>query len=860
VAWGFTYILIGLIGFVLSIFAVKKKDISGFRYFAAFAFLQAVWAFCYGLELLLPSFFAKVLVAKIEYLPIVTAPILWLVFALSYTKFSNWINFRKWVLLSIIPAITLILIATNEFHGLVWSKLELVDTNSGINIIDYSYGSWFWVQAIYTYSIFFISFAHLVASLFSKSEHQRKAVLFLIFCALIPIFFNAVYIFDPEFFVDLTPLGYFASIVVIIWGLFYNNLFSMKSTAREAVLELMQDAVIITDAEQKILDLNQPATNLLKKLNHNSSFANANLHGQHIDTLFPVSSQFIPFDGEIDANNQQLSSTTSGAGEFAKIHVDLQERLEKKLKVQLSKTDAGVKVLSQLPKSAVGTADQAYNLDVAQGEQYFKIRVSNFSSVTKQRGRVLVIQDVTVQKEQDKLLEEMVFFDKLTDLYNRYSFMQYGKLLLQQQVPVSLLLIDLDRFRNVNESLGHTVGDDLLIQVAKRLANVVSESDTLARLGTDEFAVLTSEEDPNKVKALAEDILLSFRSPYSLQGQVVHMNASIGIVIAEQVAEQDAIAKDAVKIGDLLRHADIAMYEAKHQGLGYSIYSSKETVTSLRKLNLETELIQAIEESEFEMFYQPIVQAHNSGLVGFEALIRWQKDGNYIGPAQFLSFAEEVGKMKLIDYWVLERVITRDKALLPPGFVALNLSGSTLRDTGLIDLTKKLLAQGYKVDDIVLEVTEGAMMNVGIATSILNQLKSLGYQIAIDDFGTGYSSLSYIENFPLDILKIDKSFVNGIGKSDVSEALLRTIINLGQNLGVAVLAEGIETSEQDKWLLANDCLFLQGHLFGWPKPVDYYKDGYKVLSPDEASQQVKTVSSPQHNQAHNPDEIGHLDA
>ncbi len=863
-AWGITYIVAGLIGLILSIYAVNKKDILGFRYFAAFAFFQSVWSFFYGLELLLPNYFAMVVIAKIEYLPIVTAPILWLVFALSYTKYEKWFTRRKLVLLAVIPCITLIFIATNELHGLVWSKLELFDSSLGIKMIDFSYGPWFWVQASYSYSLFLISFVHLAVLSFKSSEHYRKQIMFLMFAGICPFFFNAVYLFDPEFSVDLTPLGFFVSVALIMWGLFYNNFYSLKNSAREAVLELMQDAVIVIDEHQTILDLNQRAKHMFHELLQNSDSTNTetdykSFYSQNLDTVFPISSKFLPFGStEFKMQEGGLVHASQGGGDFTKIHVQLQQRLENQLKEQLSKTDAGIEVLKKLPKSTNLVENEVYSLEIEQQKRFYNVRVSNFKSASKQRGRVLVIQDITAQKEQDKLIEEMVFFDKLTNLYNRFSFMQYGKLVLQQNVPLSLLVLDLDRFKNVNDSLGHHIGDDLLVQVSKRLVNVAASSDTLARLGADEFAILTSEQDPNKVRSIAEDILIAFRSPFSLQGQIVHMHVSIGIVIADNKLEKTT-SDDVRDIEELLRQADIAMYEAKHQGLGYSLYSSKETVTSLRKLNLETELMQAIKESEFRLFYQPIVQAHNRKLVGFEALLRWKKGDNYVGPAQFLSFAEEIGKMKLIDYWVLERVMKHDQALLPSGFIALNLSGATLRDTGLVDLAKKLISEGYSAEGIVLEVTESAMMNVSIATEILNELKSLGFQVAIDDFGTGYSSLSYIEQFPLDILKIDKSFVNGIDKSDVSEALLRTIINLSQNLGVIVLAEGIETPQQYQWLYENDCLYLQGHLFGWPQPVEYYKDGFSTLSEEDMQSRNHLDNVPSYIQAKQKDDKQFVD-
>ncbi len=860
VAWGISYISIALISIVLSIYAFNKKDISGFRYFAAFALLQAIWCFCYGLEIVLPSYAAKILVAKVQYVSIVVVPIVWLVFSLSYTNFDKWISLRKFLLLSVIPSITIVLVATNEFHGFIWSKIDFVTTGLGVELLSVSYAMWFWIQMAYSYLLFAIAFIHLSLSLFFNPAHQRRAILFLAFCSTIPFFFKAFYLFGNQRYLDLSPIGFFVSTILIMWGLFFNSSYSISShssthsitsTAREAVLELMQDAVVVIGEKDNIVDLNQRAVYMFKDFKAQDFKAEPRVKegfvGKHIDKLFPLSTKLLPvtqegFEQTIASESIGFNSEY-GAGEFAQIHVELQNKIRYHLKEQLSKTDEGIEVLKQFPEKVKCEGGDAYSIELARANRHFNIRVSNFSTASRQRGRVLVIQDISAQREQNKLIEEMIFFDKLTNLYNRYSFMQYAKLLLEEGVPLSLLTLDLDRFKQVNDLLGHNLADDLLIQVSKRLLNVVTDSDTVARLGADEFAILISGNDLTKAKQLAEDILIAFRSPFSLQGHILHTHLSIGIVTSNSTSDVRGEKVDKLDIGELMRHADIAMYEAKHQALGFSIYSSQKTVKTLRNLNLENDLIQAIEKSEFKLFYQPIVQAHNCSLVGFEALLRWKKGDSYVGPAQFISFAEEVGVMKLIDYWVLEKVMSTEKEQLPDGFVALNISGTTLRDDGLVQHAKMLINQGYSSEGIILEVTESAMMNVSIATSVLQELKSLGFQIAIDDFGTGYSSLSYIEQFPLDILKIDRSFISGIGKSAVSEALLRTIISLGQNLGVVVLGEGVETAEQRDWLANSDCLYLQGHLYGWPQPVEHYSDETSDIASDETTDKASDETS-----------------
>jgi len=433
-------------------------------------------------------------------------------------------------------------------------------------------------------------------------------------------------------------------------------------------------------------------------------------------------------------------------------------------------------------------------------------------------------QDISERKRAEAQLLHDAFYDQLTGLPNRALFMDRLIHLSQRanrrkRDLFAVLFLDLDRFKVVNDSLGHLIGDQLLIEIARRLETVLRSGDTVARMGGDEFTILLEElTGVEEAVEVAERIQRVVASPVVLPGQEVFISASIGIALSNGDQQPQ----------DLLRNADIAMYQAKALGKNrYEVFNLNmhEQVTAL--LRLETELRHAIAGQEFRLHYQPIVSLKSNQLVGFEALIRWQHpQRGQLSPDGFIAVAEETGLIIPIGMWVLEEACRQMRqwqgqyCLDSPLTISVNLSSKQFAQPDLAQQIQQVVAQtGLGPKSLCLEITESVLIqNAQSTATTLQQLKELSVQVHMDDFGTGYSSLSYLQKFPLDTLKIDRSFVSTLGGSGESDgaSLVLTIITLAQNLEIAVVAEGIETQQQVAHLQALHCQYGQGYFFSKP--------------------------------------------
>jgi diguanylate cyclase (GGDEF)-like protein/PAS domain S-box-containing protein len=451
---------------------------------------------------------------------------------------------------------------------------------------------------------------------------------------------------------------------------------------------------------------------------------------------------------------------------------------------------------------------------------------SNLLHESSVRGIVLNCRDITERKAIEEELQHQAFHDPLTGLPNRALFLDRLDHALdrarRQHEGIAVLFLDLDRFKTVNDSLGHHVGDELLVAVAARLRQCLRPGDTLARLGGDEFTVLLEQvSEVSDAAHLAERLTTTLQRPFMLGRHEVFVATSIGIVLSTR--ERDAPA-------DLLRDADVALYRAKARGGGhYEVFDPTMNARALERLELEGDLRYALARAELVLYFQPKVALATGQLEGMEALLRWQHPGRgMVSPADFIPLAEETGMIRPIGRWVLVEAcrqarIWQDRyPWCSPLVMSVNLAAPEFQQPQLVqDIARVLAETKLPPQQLQLEITESVIMVDAPSTmATLRQLKDLGVRLAIDDFGTGYSSLSYLKRFPVDTLKIDKSFIDKLGADAEDTAIVQAVLNLAHTLGLQATAEGVETFEQATQLRMLGCELAQGYYFGRPLASD----------------------------------------
>ncbi len=446
------------------------------------------------------------------------------------------------------------------------------------------------------------------------------------------------------------------------------------------------------------------------------------------------------------------------------------------------------------------------------------------SGVSDEQGRlshyVAVFSDISAIKQTQEKLEHLAHYDALTDLPNRLLFnarlahaVRHAE---RHDSKLAVLFLDLDRFKNINDSLGHSMGDELLCQISGRLKKRLRREDTVARLGGDEFVVLLENlPGPHSVAVMAEKLMDTLRKPVTLEAQPVHISVSVGISIYPDDGRDSA---------SLVRNADAAMYRAKESGRNtYEFYTAELTSNTLERVAMENDLWQAVARDELYLLYQPQVEFPGGRIVGVEALVRWQHPTlGTISPAWFIPIAEECGLIHSLGEWVLNTACAQGSRWLEQGLdfgrIAVNLSGKQLQRGGMVGEVKEALARsGLAASRLELEVTENFIMQGAEQAVVeLSELREMGVTLAIDDFGTGYSSLSYLKQLPIHKLKIDQSFVRDIPKDANDMAISKAVIALGKNLSLSVIAEGVETVEQAEFLQQAGCEEAQGYLYSRP--------------------------------------------
>ncbi len=452
-----------------------------------------------------------------------------------------------------------------------------------------------------------------------------------------------------------------------------------------------------------------------------------------------------------------------------------------------------------------------------------KIPVEINSHVFHWNGRRFVqaiARDITDRKRAEETIRRQAYYDILTNLPNRNLFKDRLEQAMKQahrnKQILGVIVLDLDRFKNINETLGHILGDKLLVAVAERLLGVLNESETIARFGGDEFTLLlpqvTSIEEATQH---AQKIIELLAAPFKLSNHELHVTTSIGMAFYPDDGENSEI---------LLKNAETAMYRAKEQGRNnYQLYASVMNVSAFKQLLMENSLRRALGKEEFVVYYQPQIDIKTQKLVGAEALVRWQHpDLGLVFPTEFIGLAEETGLIVPIGEWVIRKVCAQNKKWQDAGFekvcISVNLSARQFQQRNLVATISHILQEtALDPQCLGMEITESiAMKNADFTISALNELKKMGIHLSLDDFGTGYSSLSYLKRFPLETLKIDRSFVRDITTDPNDAAIVTAVIALAHSLKLSVVAEGVETEGQLNFLKNHDCNYVQGYIFSHP--------------------------------------------
>ena len=476
-------------------------------------------------------------------------------------------------------------------------------------------------------------------------------------------------------------------------------------------------------------------------------------------------------------------------------------------------------------RNHTGALTFEYELTLPHGVTYFEARMSYLPQYEQ---ILTIVRDITEQHKSSEVIRRHAYYDALTLLPNRFLALDRLSKMIEESEKdnehIVVFFLDLDDFKKVNDSLGHEIGDKVLIESALRLTRTIRKEDTIGRLGGDEFIVLSKglgeQNDPLEI---AENLLKVFREPFQIDGRELILTLSIGIAVSPENGHT---------VSDLLRNADTAMYQAKSLGRNaYSFFTKEMNIAMIRRFEIEEQMHGALERNEFEVYYQPQFDVKNNKTIGAEALLRWHSAalGN-ITPDEFIPIAEHTGLIIAIGEFVVKQALNFlnewQHVDNEQYTIAVNLSPRQFRDKNLIDFIKGSLEQAQiKASSLELEITEGVLMTgQAYISDALQALQQLGIKLSMDDFGTGYSSLSYLRQYDFDVLKIDRSFINGITKNKEDRDLVKASIAIAHSLGLDVVAEGVEITEQLTILEELGCDYVQGYYFSKPLPADRFID------------------------------------
>jgi diguanylate cyclase (GGDEF)-like protein len=711
----------------------------------------AAWSLAYALELSAPGTSDRELWGALKYVGITVLPPAWLLFALQYTGRMGRPSARFLGALTVEPVVVLALLAAPATRHLI----HFYPSGPPKPIPTASAGFLYWPHTVYSNALVLTGSAILLVTVMRVSRLYWRQSITLLVAICLPLIGNALVDFNAPPFqhLDPTPLATSVAAWVLVLGVLRYRLLDLRPVARTHVVEMMRDAVLVVDAHGHVVDLNPSAVHLLGR-------RAGELVGRPVAAL--------------------LSELGGPAG----------------------LPDPGVYDLQ------LGASDRERDMELA----VTPLEDARGSTA----GRVLVFRDVTERRELERELRRLAYTDRLTGLPNRALF--YDRLeqalvmAVRRDVPVAVLFLDIDRFKIINDGLGHGIGDKVLMSVARRLRRCLRAEDTLARLGGDEFAILLPEIANRRDSYLVTDKCLSALSgPELIGGHELTVNASIGVAF---------FPEDGADVQHLLRNADAAMYRAKARGGG-----RVETFTHLlekevtRRQQIEVELRRGLRSGQLRVLFQPYRELATGKLVGYEALVRWNHPHRgMLLPDAFLPLAAETGLIEAVDRWVLAEACRQARQWPAPLVVSVNVSAGRLRRGDLYQDTAAILAETrLNPSRLVLELSERILFDeVPDAVSSLGELAAAGVGLALDDFGAGYTSLEQLRRLPVSQVKIDRSLIAAVDQSEDDAAIVAAVIGFAHALGLSVTAEGIERSSQLDRLTELGCEYGQGFLFSPP--------------------------------------------
>jgi diguanylate cyclase (GGDEF)-like protein/PAS domain S-box-containing protein len=713
----------------------------------------AAWCLAYALELA-ASGDTRVLWGALKFIGTTLLPPAWLIFALQYTGRLTRPGRRLLAALAIEPALLLSLLAVPSTRSLIRSypAAQLRATLPTVRL-----GVPYWIHFVYTNALVLAASAILLLTVMRISRLYWRQSILLGIAVFLPLIANVMSSLDVAPFArfNATPIALSLSAWTLVLGVLRYQLLDLRPVARTLVVETMRDAVVVADAHGHVVDVNPAAQRLL-------GIPAAALIGTSADALLG--------DHETADGHDQIRP-----------HELPREASQRIRDLEL--------VVTPLIDDRGATA-----------------------------GRVLVFRDVSERKQLERNLRQMAFSDALTGLPNRTLFHDRLKQGLasasRRDSPLAVFFLDLDRFKVINDSLGHDVGDRVLISVAQRLGECLRDEDTLARLGGDEFAILLPEiSGARGASSVADKLLRALAAPQLINGHELTVGASIGIAL---------FPEDGSDVQSLLRSADAAMYSAKASGRGRAaLFTADLGERNTRLQQLEVELRRGLRTGQLQLAFQPYHELASGTMVGYEALVRWRHPrSGLLGPANFLALAEDAGLLEAIDRWVLEEACRQARGWRSPLTVSVNVSPGRLRAGDLCQHTAHILGQ-TELDPgrLTLELSERTLFDdEPEAFAMLSELATSGVGVALDDFGAGYASLGHLRRLPLTQLKIDRSLVATLGR-DGDSPIVAAVTSFAHALGLSVTAEGIEHPAQLECLVDLGCDFGQGFLFGQPEPA-----------------------------------------